>query len=195
LALADIVRAIREEGLAERDAVAAQAAATCERLAAEGAAQVRALEEEHEGALLGALERETRAADAEADDEVARLLRDAHEEVFQTCRRVLDERLAALRDRGGFAALCRALLEEAIEALPTAVVVEVDERDEEVFAGLIRERPGLTLATTLRTAGGVVVDDRSGRRVDNTLESRARAAERQLRHSAAAVLDRRGAGV
>ncbi len=173
MALEDILRAIREETDAEAERIESDAAVQAaeieaaareeaERLRAEIlAARARGAEAQREGLMRAA-----RARSASA-------WRDGREDVFGRVHAEVLRRLDGLRGDAGYPAILRALLDEAVAALPDAIEVRIDPRDLPLFERAMEPgRGALGVEGSLATSGGVEVVAPGGRVVRNTVEER-----------------------
>jgi vacuolar-type H+-ATPase subunit E/Vma4 len=174
--LPDILRAIEEGGDEEVARIEAEAEREVEAILARARAEAERVAQEVRQPLGAELRVATERLRGRARAEAARLLRESREEVY---RRVLDlvvARLASIRERPGYRASLRALVDEALGALPDAAVVHVDPRDAEAV-GNDRLPPGVRVAPDLQTWGGVEAAAEDGRVIRNTLEERLRRAD------------------
>lgn len=114
--------------------------------------------------------------------EASRLEREAREEAFSLLVDEARSRLAAVRDEPGYRDTLRALMREALAALPDAATAHVNPLDETLAAGLAHELGAdLAVAPEPGIGGGVVLASAGGRAVRNTLEERLTNAAPQLR--------------
>ena len=189
MALDDILRAIREETDTEAERIESEAAA--EVAAIEVAARSEA--ERLRGEILAARNRDAqaerdgvlRAARARA----ASAWRDGREEVFGRVHAEFMRRLNRLRADRRYPRILRALLDEAVAALPEAIEVRVDPRDLPLFDRAARPGSGrLGVEGSLETRGGVEVVAPGGRAVRNTVEERLARSEPFLRSLVAGVI-------
>ena len=140
------------------------------------------LEQEPARAQAGALEAEVRRRVSAARVDAARALRDAREQGVQEAFAALGAHLATLRSEHGYAELFRALVGEALAALPQGARLLVDPRDEQLAREAIAGAgAALDIEPSLVSWGGVVLESDDGRAVRNTLEERLANAEPVLR--------------
>jgi vacuolar-type H+-ATPase subunit E/Vma4 len=186
------------------EAIEADAAADVGRLRAERQHEAAAIlddarqqAETLERSAVCAAEREEREAGERrltaARETMAGWLRDAHEDAYQRIARDARARLRTVRDRADYPAVLAALLAEARAALPGGAVVRVDPADEQLARRLLGEQSHLSVAAGLRCAGGVVVSDKAGADVRNTVEDRFAAAGPELRALVGELLGTAGA--
>jgi V/A-type H+/Na+-transporting ATPase subunit E len=179
-----------EQLLAGLESEALAAAALAEEQAREEAASIieaarfeaRAIEDhatrsgEHEMAMEAARRR------AQARIGAAAALRDAREECFALLLADVRARLTLLRSSDSYRSVLRSLIVESLEALPAAVVLRVDARDEGLTTRMLAELGRvLEVRAELETSGGVDVSSADGRAVRNTFEERLANAEPELR--------------
>jgi len=172
MALDDVLRHIDREADAEIARIEERARADAETLlqaAREDAARLRRELLGGESAVAAA---QRRRLLREAAEEAAKIRCEAREEVFQAALDEARRRLARAREDPGYAGTLRALVAEALEAVPQAAAVRADPRDADTVAGLVATH-GLTVDPCLATWGGVEVATADGRVVArNTLEAR-----------------------
>ncbi len=178
MALQDILAAIERDGEREVAATLAEAEREAASILARAREEASRRAAEVEGAAAAELEAEEERILREARLRATRLLREAREEVYRAALAEARRRLAGVRARPCYPAILRALLEEALAALPEAEVVVADARDAEAFAGAAG---GRSVRPALETWGGVEVATGDGRLVRNTLEERLARAEPFLR--------------
>lgn len=198
MALTDLLAALDDEAAEELARAEDTAAAEAERVRAAAAADAeqilnRALvDAQRDGAAAAA--RELAAARTDAAGVVRAAQQRALEAVFDQAGR----RLAALRSDPHYPAVLRGCLVEALQALPAAVTIRVDEHDQDqardilddILDELLGDLPddllgdrasAIEVRADLRTWGGVVVADGGGRFVDNRLETRLEAVRPRMR--------------
>lgn len=180
MGLEHILSAIEQETDLQLDRIRADAAAEREAVLDAGKARARQAREEAAHGRDAALARERARVLAEAQTRADRLLREAREEVFADAVEGVRAALEAIRaDASRYEAVLRALIDEAIAALPTAEACEVDPRDLVLAKRVVGDRLQVRKGTP--GWGGVVVVDPQGRRVDNRLRTRLAVATAELR--------------
>ncbi len=110
--------------------------------------------------------------------------------MYQEVRAAAAERLTTLRDTAAYADVFERLFEECVAVMPEARFLEIDPRDGELVHRLLgRHRlHHLQLDASLTTAGGVALATDDGRRIENTLESRMRRGDANLRQLVASMI-------
>lgn len=187
--LNELLSAIESEAREERERLEAESRAEVEAIVAAAHGEAARARED----ILRAYAPDTQAAAtrrvASARLEAARLRRAAREEAFSLLLQEARSRLAA-QARGGDRATTRALLLEALAALPDAEVLWVNPRDEESAVELVRELHASLTVETADVTGGVVLETGHGVVVRNTFEERLANAESELRPWYGRRLDR-----
>lgn len=169
MALADLLQAIEREADEELAQLERESEAEAERIRERARAEASALEAELASAAEPVARAEAERLPALARVEAAATLRNAREEALAPVLDAVRARLARAREDARYPELLRALLAESHAALPEAVVVRVDARDEALarqVAGSLRVEP------VLQSWGGVELVSEDGRAVRNTLERR-----------------------
>lgn len=208
MALEHILAAIEHEAAQQIARLEADSRAAAAAILDQAQAQV---------SIIETAKAEERDGDLQAD--AARLLNQAHvaatrhilrtrEAVFQRALEQAQIQLAAVRARSDYSAILRALLAEALAALPgdgagspvNGVAVHCDQRDAAQVQALLESAAFVdhhvaSVAPSLDTWGGVDVATPDGRIiVHNTLESRMARAESHLRRLVWQVLGAAGDG-
>ncbi len=179
--LKDLLAAIKAEADGECSRLDAESRAEAEAILAAAREEAGRAREEILRAHIPATEAEANRRAAVARLEASRLIREAREEAFSLLMAEVRSQLAAAREGGGYREAMRALLLEALVALPGAATLRVNPRDEAPAAGLAREVGGdLTVETDGIVTGGVVLEG-GGRVVRNTFEERLANAGPRLR--------------
>lgn len=190
MAIEDILRALDDQAEADCEAILQESREHAKLIVEEAELEAQQI---HDGFVkqverVAAAEaaKKVNAARLEAKTIVSSVKGNAVADVFSNA----GERLAALRDQGGYDALFSALAAEASMGLEGPVVVKVAAQDAEraqrVVAGAA---PGSTVDATLATAGGLVIEASSGRVVKrNTLEDRLDRASQLVQADVARVL-------
>ncbi len=187
MSLDGILAAIRADGDAEIDEIRQEGGKLRDDLLrkarAQSAAAERAATSARDGAALRRHDRIVNRARLMADRE----LRAAGEAIYQEAAAEAHRRIADLRGTPPYGALLTRLLDECLAVLPEARIVEIDSRDAEVAARILEEQRlhHVSIESTLHAVTGIAVSAADGRRIDNTIEARARRAERFLRQIAA----------
>ena len=119
----------------------------------------------------------------EATSRATLAVRAAREDAFGLAIDEARLRLSSAREREGYAASLRQLIEESLGALPDAVMLRVDPRDEGLARSILRSRADGTpsVERSLDVWGGVEAAAADGRTVLDTLEERLSRAEPWLR--------------
>ncbi len=180
--LRDLLKAIEaeadEESARLRQGAEAEAEAILSGARSEAARTRERILRAHAPATENEANRRVALARLEAD----RLRREARDLAF---RRLLEEardRLAGTRAEPGYRETLRALLAEALAALPDAAIARVDPGDVDLASDLSRElSPELTVTPEPGIGGGVVLESVGGRVVRNTFGARLANAEPRLR--------------
>jgi vacuolar-type H+-ATPase subunit E/Vma4 len=183
LPLKDLLNAIEADANEEGARLENESRAEAEAILAEADAEAARAREEVLRALAPATANEANRRIALARLEASRLEREAREEAFSL---LVDEarfRLAAARDEPGYRDTLRALMREALDALPDASSARVHPLDEGLAAEVAREIGADHLAVSPETGvgGGVVLQSAGGRMVRNTFEERLASAAPHLR--------------
>jgi vacuolar-type H+-ATPase subunit E/Vma4 len=186
MALADLLQAMEADAAAELERARAEAEAEARAIREQAGRDADALEQRLARAGDEAVRREAAAIVSRARLDASATVRAAREDAWQTVAAVVRDELAATRDRDEWPALLAALVHEGRVALPGATTVRVDPRDAGCLAATVTG--GLAVEADLDTWGGAVLEAPDGRRLDNTLEARLRAAEPALRARLAALL-------
>lgn len=180
MSLTDLLTALEAE--AAREAAQAQADAQVQTDAIVAAARAEADRLRREIPAAAAAEAASRGEHrrAAARQQARAWQRSARHEAVEALRTAVVARMDGLRARPDYPALLGALLDEALGALPVAVVL-TDPRDVGLCARLLAER-GLDLPVegNLHTSGGIGVDASDGRTVLNTVETRLAIADLEL---------------
>ncbi|CAA9436212.1 hypothetical protein AVDCRST_MAG82-2492 [uncultured Rubrobacteraceae bacterium] len=180
--LEDLLNAIESEADEERARLGEEAEA-------EAAAILSRAREEAARAREDVLRSRVPAAEAEANRrravarlEAGRLEREARHEAFVLLLAETCDRLAKVRGEPGHRDALRALLREALAALPDAATARVHPDDEGLADRLAREA-GANLVVTPDPGvdGGLVLEAAGGRVVRNTFGARLANAEARLR--------------
>lgn len=197
MALEQIIAALEQEAAAQVEAMRAEAASEEVRLRQESEAacadiRTRALEA-IQPRLLAEQSRRLNQARLEAQRDRLNVQHALVAEVFEAAR----SELAHARARPDYAELLAALADEAIAALGSPLVLEVDARDAGLVASIASGRPvQVEVAPVLECCGGLAGRSPDGRvRVDNTLETRLAQAQERYRSAVAALLDEAGQDV
>jgi vacuolar-type H+-ATPase subunit E/Vma4 len=181
MALTDLLEAIEADAAADVGRMRAERQHEAAAILADARQQAESLER----SAVSVAEREEREAGERrltaARETMAGWLRDAHEDAYQRIARDARARLRTVRDRADYPAVLAALLAEACAALPGGAVVQVDPADEQLARRLLGEQSHLSVVPGLHCAGGVVVSDKAGADVRNTVEDRFAAADPELR--------------
>ena len=182
--LKDLLDALQSEANEERTRLQTGAEAEAEAILVRAREEAARAREEVLRAHAPATEREGERRVALARLEAARLRREAREAAFSLLFAEAGSRLAAARDEPRYPDAMRALLQDALAALPDAATARVNPADEALASGLAR---GLGAPRALRVVadagvgGGVMLESEGGRVVRNTLEERLSNAEPYLR--------------
>jgi len=188
MALDDILAAIRAEADTEAqrlvDEAALRSSALLDQAGEDAAAERHRLAHSRdEGARVTAQRISSRA-----HLEAARVRRQARERFYQDTLAATVERLDELRSSPDFKEIQGRLLDEAIEAMPSATTVSVDPLDIEMVGHLLQERRlNVTVEPSEPGWGGMVLTD-DGRTVRNDLASRLERADDHLRAIAASIV-------
>jgi vacuolar-type H+-ATPase subunit E/Vma4 len=153
-----------------------------ERLDADSRAEAKMVVDQARGRAEELVDQPVRDARAAAEIQADRVrlrarskraaaLRAALEAALQDALDDVRSELERVRERDDYQQLLRALADEARALLPTADALDVDRRDVDA-ARAIADEWGLRLGTAYSGWGGVVLTDRQGRSVRNTLEER-----------------------
>lgn len=186
MGLTDLLTALDDEAAEELARAEHTAAAEAERVRAAAEADAEHVlrealaDAQHHGAAAAA----RRLAAARTD--AAGVVRAARERALEAVFDQAGRDLAELRGSAAYPSVLRGCLTEALETLPAAVLVRVDERDGDQAHELLGELLGglacsIEVRADLRTWGGVVVADGGGRFVDNRVETRLEAIRPRLR--------------
>ena len=186
MALADILQDIEREADAEVARIGDEARREADRLvaAARSAADRDASElDEVRGA---AFDEERRRLLILARTEATDALRGAREQLAEWVLERVRDRLGGVRAEPAYPAVLRALLDEALGALPDARTIAVDRRDVDLAETLVAQLDpagarGLRVTPALETWGGVEVAAADPRLVRDTLEERLARATPYLR--------------
>jgi vacuolar-type H+-ATPase subunit E/Vma4 len=182
MALSDLLAGLKAEAAAEEAQLEAETSAEVIRIGDAARAEARLLAEEARQAVEDELRGEVEARLARARLVAATAVRQARDDSFRECLDDLRGRLEVVRNSSSYPTVLRALLRESLAALPTATVLRVDPRDEQMAAQLLTELGvDLELAATLQTDGGVELEHGEARAVRNTIEHRLANAEPALR--------------
>ena len=180
--LKDLLNAIEAEANEESARLESESRAEAEAILAEARADAARAREEVLRAHAPATTNEANRRVALARLDASRLEREAREEAFSLLVDGARFRLAPVRDEPGYRDTLRALMREALTALPDATTARVNPLDETLASELAREL-GADLAVTPEPGigGGVVLASAGGRVVRNTFEERLTNAAPQLR--------------
>jgi len=190
MALKDLLSALEADADAESERLRAKTDAEASRVVESARLEARTLEEQAARADDAEFARALERRRAEARLAAAAIRRDAYESCVETLRGALRDRLGVLRETDEYRAVFRGLLEESITAVPTASLLRVDPRDEQLARAILHELDlRVELRGELETLGGVEVDAGDGLTVRNTLEDRLRNADAALRMLAGEFLD------
>jgi vacuolar-type H+-ATPase subunit E/Vma4 len=183
MALSDLLAGLKAEAAAEEARLDAETRTEVTRIDAAAQDEARILQEEALRVVEDELRGQAEARRARARLAAAATVRRAREEAFHEFLIQVRQRLDAVRENSGYPAVLRALLRESLAALPAAVALRVDPRDERLAANLLGELGAeLEIAATLETAGGVELTGGDDERVvRNTVEERFANAEPALR--------------
>lgn len=189
MALKDLLTALEADAAAETERLHAETEAEAARIVESAQLEARALEQQAARADEVELALELERRRSEARLAAAAALRDAHEESVETLQGALRRRLASLRGTDAYPGVLRALIEEALAAVPSASLLRVDHRDAELARDIVRDiNVQLELKPDLDTLGGIEAVASDGLTARNTLEERLRNAEPALRVLAGEVL-------
>lgn len=189
MALKDLLTALEADAAAETERLHAETQAEAARIVESAQLEARALEQQAARADEVELALELERRRSEARLAAAAALRDAHEESVETLQGALRRRLASLRGTDAYPGVLRALIEEALAAVPSASLLRVDHRDAELARDIVRDiNVQLELKPDLDTLGGIEAVASDGLTARNTLEERLRNAEPALRVLAGEVL-------
>jgi V/A-type H+-transporting ATPase subunit E len=182
VALEQLLAGLESEAKAAAALAKEQAREEAARIVEAARVEARAIEDDaarsegHE-IVVEAVRRRARARIA-----AAAALRGAREECFGLLLAEVHARLMLLRSSDSYRSVLRSLIVESLEALPAAVVLRVDARDEVLTARVLAELGRvLEVRAELETAGGIDVSSADGRAVRNTFEERLANAEPELR--------------
>jgi vacuolar-type H+-ATPase subunit E/Vma4 len=182
MALSDLLAGLKAEAAAEEAQLEAETSAEVLRIDAAANSEARLLREEALQEVDDQLRGEAEALRARARLAAAATVRQARDDSFHECLADIRGRLEDVRNSTSYPTVLRALLRESLAALPTATVLRVDPRDEQMVAHLLTELGvDLEIAATLQTAGGVELARGDDRAVRNTIEDRLANAEPALR--------------
>ena len=180
--LRELLNAIEAEANEESARLREEAEAEAEAVLSGARSEAARAREEILRAHAPATENEANRRVALACLEAGRLRREAHDEAFRLLLGETRDRLADARAEPGYRETLRALLGEALAALPDAATARVDPGDVELASDLIRElNPDLTVTPDPGVGGGVVLESAGGRVVGNTFGARLANAEPRLR--------------
>ncbi len=182
MALTDLLHAIQaradDEIAADREAVKIEADAVI----ADASSRADALEQELRMRAKSQAEVEAGRRRAAARLAAVRRIRDAREDAYLALREELAQELRDARTTPQYPQLLGRLIRTAVTALPNAVALRVDPRDEKLAReSLTSVAPTVSVDPTLHTWGGVHAVGSDGRSVVNTLEQRLAGAEPRLR--------------
>jgi V/A-type H+-transporting ATPase subunit E len=177
MALADILADIERDADEEIARIRSDAERQAEALVAAARSAADRASGEVSDAQRAGSDEARRGLIARAESDAVAALRAAREEAFGRVLTRVRERLGVLRSEPAYPAVLRALLLEALGALPDARVVAVDPRDAEAAARIVadldrRGRAELRVEPVLETWGGIEVRAADARLVRNTLEER-----------------------
>jgi vacuolar-type H+-ATPase subunit E/Vma4 len=183
MALEEIAAVIAGEGAEELARLAAELASERATILRDAAveAERRELQEEH--ALDADRRAKIEARRIAAAHQASRIVGAARERAYQALRTRVEAELEA-RWKANPRALLAGLLRGAYAALPDVQVVRVHPDDEGVAHELLAELGVAGRVDATLPEHGVVLDAGDGRRADNTLASRIRAAGPRLRQIA-----------
>lgn len=188
--LRDLLAAIEAEANEERSRIEAEGRARADAILAEARAGAARAREDVLRAHAPATRTEASRRVAVARLEAARIVREARERAFSLLLAEVRARLAAEREGPAHRATLRALLDEALAALPDAATVRANPRDGALVGELLGGAgEGLRVEADAGIVGGVVVESAGGRVVRNTFEERLANAEPQLRTAYGRRLD------
>lgn len=189
MALKDLLTALEADAAAETERLHGETEAEAARIVESAHLEARTLEQETARADEARLARELERRRSEARLAAAGTLRNAHEASVETLQGALRRRLAALRGTDAYPGVLRALIEEALAAVPSASLLRVDPRDAQLAREVVRElNVRVELKPDLETLGGLEAVTSDGRTVRNTFEERVRNADPALRVLAVEVL-------
>ena len=180
--LKDLLNAIEADANEESTRLENESRAEADAILAEARTDAARAREEVLHALAPATTNEANRRVALARLEASRLEREAREEAFSLLIDEVRTMLAATRGEPGYRDTLRALMGEALTALPDAATARVNTLDEGLAAEVAGEL-GADLAVTPEPGigGGVVLASADGRVVRNTFEERLTNAAPQLR--------------
>jgi vacuolar-type H+-ATPase subunit E/Vma4 len=182
MALTDLLTALEADAESETERLRAAADAEARRIVESARSEARAYELEAERTAEARLAHELERRRSVARLAAASLVRAAHESCVAQLESALRDRVAALRGTAAYPGVLRALVEEALAAVPAAGVLRMDPRDRGLAEGIVAELDArLEVRAELDTLGGVEVAGDDGRTARNTLEERLRNAEPELR--------------
>lgn len=180
--LKDLLDAIEADANEERVRLENESRAEADAILAEADAEAARVREEVLRAHAPATANEANRRVALARLEASRLEREAREEAYALLIEEARTGLAATRDDPGYRDTLRALMREALDALPDASTARVNPLDKTVAAELAREiGADLAVAPDPDVGGGVVLQSAGGRVVRNTFGERLANAEPRLR--------------
>jgi vacuolar-type H+-ATPase subunit E/Vma4 len=182
LPLKDLLNAIEAEANEESASLENESRAEADAILAEARADAARARQEILRAHAPATANEANRRVALARLEASRLEREAREEAYALLIEEARTRLAAVRDEPGYRDTLRALMREALDALPDASTARVHALDETVVADLSCQLGAdLAVAPDPGVDGGVVLQSAGGRVVRNTFEERLASATPRLR--------------
>jgi V/A-type H+/Na+-transporting ATPase subunit E len=182
MTLVDLLAGMEAEAAAEAALLEAETREEAARIVEAARAEALTLQEQAAAAGEAALQREAEQRRALARLAAAAVVRGERENAFRAFLAEVHARLDALRGSAAYPSLLRALIRESLAALPDAMALRVDPRDERLTADLLGELDAeLEVVAALETAGGVELEQADGRTVRNTIEERLANAEPALR--------------
>jgi vacuolar-type H+-ATPase subunit E/Vma4 len=181
LPLKDLLNAIEAEAKEESARLESESRAEADAILAQARAGAAGAREEVLRAPAAATANEADRRVALARLEASRLEREAREEALALLLAEARTRLAAARDEPGYRETLRALMREALAALPDASTARVNPPDEALAAELARQLGADLTVAPDPGVGGVVLESADGRVVRNTFEERLATAAPRLR--------------
>lgn len=182
LPLQDLLNVIEAEANEERLRLESDSKAEAEAIVSAAHEEAARARDEVLRARTPATEAEAARRLAVARLEASRLLREARESAFSQLLAEVRRRLAGSSASPAHRDTVRALLQEALAAVPDAHTARVSPRDEPLIAELAREAGvDLTVETDETVSGGVALESGRGRVARNTFEGRLASAEPRLR--------------
>ncbi len=183
MGLDSLLAALEDDALEEIARLEAETRREVETILARAEEDARALEERivRESAASAAAEAELRLRRARL--EADRVRREARGAAFDDVLAAVRGQLAAAREAPDYPRVLRALVGEALLALPAGRTLRTDPRDEVAAGEALRllGRSDVEVAASARTWGGVELAADDGRTLVNTLEERFANAEPLLR--------------